>query len=176
MSRPRRLPAAAADAFRISASIGRSTIFIQGALTNVKRSVETDKFLKFLAKQVPTCHYFMVEPPPGISMAAAIDWRVIFPDHAAASELALALWSGYETFIKPLHESGANPSAGLIVQIKNEQGALDQFLVGKEIIDKEVLLHRVKESARILFPKKNAKGPHLEIEETRSSGYWVEII
>jgi len=154
---------------------GSSAIFIQGALTNVNRAVETGEFLRFLAKQVPACHYFMVEPPPGISMAAAIDWRVIFPDHAAASALALALWSGYEAFIKPLHESDANPSAGLIVQIKNEQGAIDQFLVGKEITDKEVLLHRVKESARILFPKRNARGSHLEIEETRRSGYWVEI-
>ena len=109
-------------------------------------------------------------------MAAAIDWRVILPDHAAASVLAQALWSGYEAFVTPLHKGGANPSAGLLVQIKNEQGALDQFLVGKEITEKEVLLHRVKESARILFPKKNTRGPHLEIEETRSSGYWVEIL
>ena len=153
-----------------------STILIQGALTNVNRSVGTGDFLRFLAKQVPACHYFLVEPPSGISMTAAIDWRVIFPDHEAVSDLALALWSGYEAFIKPLHEHGANPSAGMFVQIKNEQGALDQFLVGKEITDKEVLLHRVKESARILFPKKNARGPQLEIEETRRSGYWVEII
>jgi hypothetical protein len=109
-------------------------------------------------------------------MAAAINWRVIFPDHAAASSLALALWSGYESFIKPLHEGDANQSAALIVQIKNEQGAVDQFLVGKEITDKEVFLHRVRESARILFPKKHTREPALEIEETRSSGYWVEII
>jgi hypothetical protein len=151
-------------------------IFIQGALTNVNRSVTTAEFLRFLAGRAPACHYFMVEPPPGISMAAAIDWRVILPGPSAVSVLATALWGGYEAFIKPLHAQDIHLSAGIVVQIKNELGAHDQFLVGRDITDREAFFHRVKESARILFPKKLAREPALEIEATKSSGYWVEII
>ena len=141
----------------------------------MNRSVGTGDFLRFLAERAPACHYFMVEPPPGISMAAAIDWRVILPGHSAVSALTTALWGGYETFIKPLHAKDSQSSSGIIVQIKNELGAHDQFLVGRDITDKEALLHRVKESTRILFPTKHAREPDLEIEETKSSGYWVEI-
>ena len=131
--------------------------------------------MRFLAKQVPACHYFMVEPPPGISMAAAIDWRVILPGPFAVSALATVLWGSYEAFIKPLHARDLKSSAGIIVQIKNELGSNDQFLIGRDITDKEALLNRVKESTRILFPKKYTRETALEIEETIRSGYWVEI-
>jgi hypothetical protein len=137
--------------------------------------VGTGDFLRFLAERAPACHYFMVEPPPGISMTAAIDWRVILPGASAVSALAVALWGGYEAFIMPLHAMNAQSSAGIVVQIKNELGAHDQFLIGRDITDKEALLHRVKESTRVLFPSKHVREPALEIEETKSSAYWVEI-
>ncbi len=150
-------------------------MIIQGALANVHGSVSTDVFLRFLAEKVPNGHYFMVQPPPGIAMTAAIDWRIVLDDAAAIAALAMALWSGYESFMQHLQGQDPLSSAGIVVQMKNEKGEFDQFIIGKEIREKEVLMHRMKESTRTLSSKNIVGALHREIEETERSGYWEKI-
>ena len=148
---------------------------VQGALSNVNRSVSTDEFVRFLAERAPQGHYFMVDPPPGIVMTSAVDWRVVVPDTAAFAPLAAALWDAYEKFILPLRKDDASPPAGIVVQMRNGKGAFDQFKVGGDILDRETLVHRIGESARVLCPKNKAWDPRQEIEETMDSGYWAEF-
>ncbi|KAF0216541.1 MAG: hypothetical protein FD174_3635 [Geobacteraceae bacterium] len=147
-------------------------MFIQGALTNIHKSVSTDEFLRFLAAHVPG-NYFMVQPPPGINMTAAIDWRVVLQDVTDITPFASALWSGYETFITPLHNKDSKSSAGIFVQMKNEKGEFDQFMIGKDILDKEALNHRMEESTKILCLKNKAGVLQEALEETKRSGYWI---
>lgn len=147
----------------------------QGALSNVKGAVSTDEFVRFIAERAPQCHYFTADPPPGIVMTSALDWRIVVPDAAAFAPLAAALWSVYERFILPHRKEGEPSTAGIVVQMKNGKGAFDQFKVGGDILEKDALVHRIEESARVLCPRSKTWDPRQEIEETIDSGYWAEF-
>lgn len=146
-------------------------MLIQGAFMHVKDSVTADRFLALLADQAPQGHYFVAQPPPGIIMTAAIDWRVILPDNEAAGELASALWRGYESLVKPLGKRSRHDKPGIFIQIKNLAGDCDQFTVGTDVDKKDGLLHRVKESVAVLSSRNN-DAVLREIEQTSSSDYW----
>ena len=149
-------------------------MLIQGALSGASGAVTTEEFLRFLSERVPGGHCFLVDPPPGITMAAAIDWRVVLVDVADATRLATALWQAYETFVEPLHK-GASPGAVVTVQVRNARGQFDQFILGKEITEEAALSHRMKESVRLLCAGEGGEDARLEIERTVDSGYWVNI-
>jgi hypothetical protein len=149
-------------------------MLIQGAFMHVNESLSADRFLKHLADEAPGGHYFMAQPPPGIIMTAAIDWRVIVTDGEPVDGLAKALWSGYESMVKPLGgDSLGRPS--IFVQIKNVRGESDQFTIGKDVDKKDGLVHRVRESAAILSCKNKESAVKQEMERTISSDYWVKI-
>lgn len=148
---------------------------IQGALSNVKGAVSTDEFVRFMAELAPQCHYFTADPPPGIVMTSALDWRVVVPDIAAFAPLAAALWSAYERFILPRRKEGEQSPAEIVVQMKNGKGAFDQFRLGGDILERDALIHRIEESARVLCPRSKTWDPRSEIEETVDSGYWAEF-
>lgn len=150
-------------------------MFIQGALAHVNGTVSTGEFLRFLSAHVPTGHYFMVQPPPGIVMTAAIDWRVVLQDAAAVASFASALWSGYESYIKPLQDKDSKSNAGIFIQLKNGKGEFDQFMIDKDTKDREALIQRMEESAKILCPKNIAGALQQAIEETKKTDYWVMI-
>jgi hypothetical protein len=149
-------------------------MLIQGAFMHVKDSVTTDQFLRFLAGEAPMGHYFVAQPPPGIIMTAAIDWRVIVPDNDAADALAMALWSGYEVLVKPQGKSDNDGCPSIFIQIKNLKGECDQFTMGTDIDKKDGFMHRVKESVAILSSK-NKEALLQEIEKTNTSDYWAQI-
>ncbi|MBI1921694.1 MAG: hypothetical protein HYS23_11525 [Geobacter sp.] len=148
---------------------------IQGALSNVKGTVSTDEFVRFLAELAPQGHYFTADPPPGIVMTSALDWRVVVPDVATFPLLATALWSAYERFILPRRKEGEPAPAGIVVQMKNGKGAFDQFKVGGDILERDALVQRIEESARVLCPRSMTWDPRPEIEEALDSGYWAEF-
>lgn len=142
---------------------------------HVKDSVTAGKFLKFLAGEAPAGHYFVAQPPPGIIMTAAIDWRVIVPDTEAADALATALWSGYESIVKPEGKGENGSRASIFIQIKNVKGECDQFTMGTDIDKKDGFMHRVKESLAILATKNKEAAFQQEIERTIGSDYWAQI-
>ena len=144
-------------------------------MAHVTDSVSSERFLRFIAGEVPNSLFFVVEAPPGIAMTAAIDWRVVVPDAAAVAALAEALWKGYETFVQPLQSNKGTAGAGIRIQIKNEKGAFDQFMLGKDITEQALFCQRLEESAKILAPKDRKKAFLLELEQTRSSDYWEEL-
>jgi hypothetical protein len=150
-------------------------MLIQGAFMHVKDSVTADQFLKFLAGEAPAGHYFVAQPPPGIIMTAAIDWRVIVPDPEAADALATALWSGYESLVKPQGKDNEQGCPSIFIQIKNLKGECDQFTMGTDIDKKDGFMHRVKESVTILSSK-NKEAVLQEIERTNSSDYWAQVV
>jgi len=149
-------------------------MLIQGAFMHVKDSVTADTFLKFLALEAPAGHYFVAQPPPGIIMTAAIDWRVIVPD-ADADTLATALWSGYESMVKPQGKEGNGGCPSIFIQIKNVKGESDQFTMGKEIDKRDGFMHRVKESMAVLALKNVESAVLQEIERTSTSDYWAQL-
>ena len=140
---------------------------------HVKDSVTAGKFLKYLADEAPVGHYFVAQPPPGIIMTAAIDWRIIISDTEAADALVTALWSGYEEMIKP--EGKGNGCPLIFIQIKNNKGESDQFTVGKDIDKKDGFLHRMKESMAVLAIKNKESAVLQEIKRTSDSDYWAQI-
>ena len=146
---------------------------IQGAFMHVKESLTAERFLRFLADEAPGGHYFIAQPPPGVIMTAAIDWRVVVPDRAAIETLAAALWSGYESLVKPQQCDERTPL--LLVQLKNLKGEGDQFTVGKDFDKKEGFLHRVRESSAVLLPKNHDAAVTQELEKTAASDYWLAI-
>jgi hypothetical protein len=149
-------------------------MLIQGAFMHVNESLSADRFLRHLADEAPGGQYFVAQPPPGIIMTAAIDWRVIVPDGDPIDGLAKALWSGYETMVKPLGgDSLGRPS--IFVQIKNVRGECDQFTIGKDVDKKDGLVHRVRESAAILSCKNKESAVKQEMERTTGSDYWVKV-
>jgi hypothetical protein len=150
-------------------------MFIQGALANVDSDVTTEEFLMYLAEQVPDALYFKLQPPPGSIMGAAIDWRMLLRDAAAIATISTALWGAYEKFISPLHHQDPQSPAAIFIQIKNDKGESDQFMIGKDIKDKEILIHRFEESSKKLYPDKKGNEPTAEIEEIKRSGYWIQI-
>jgi hypothetical protein len=150
-------------------------MLIQGSLMHVNDSVTADQFLRFLACEAPAAHYYVAQPPPGIIMTAAIDWRVIVHDNAAADALALALWSGYEAMIKPLPNTDTQCPV-IFVQIKNVRGECDQLTMGKDVNKKDGFMHRMKESVAILSPKNKDAALLKEIERTHGSDYWAPIV
>jgi hypothetical protein len=150
-------------------------MLIQGAFMHVKESLTAGQFLKFLAGEAPVGHFFVAQPPPGIIMTAAIDWRVIVPDSDAAAVLATALWSGYESLVKP-QGKGDNGSAPLLfIQIKNVKGECDQFTMGKDVELKDGFMSRMKESMTVLSLKDKDSAVMQEIQRTSDSDYWSKI-
>jgi len=150
-------------------------MFIQGALANVDSAVTTEEFLAYLSEQIPDGLYFKFQPPPGSSVAAAIDWRAILRDAAAIATISMALWGAYQNFIEPLHQKDPTSSAAIFIQIKNDKGESDQFMIGRDIKNKEILIHRFEESSKRLYPYKKGKEPTEEVEEIKRSGYWIQI-
>jgi hypothetical protein len=149
-------------------------MLIQGAFLHVGASVTADRFLKFLAHEAPMGHYFVAQPPPGVIMTAAIDWRVIAPDSDSVEALAAALWSGYEKMVKPQGASqGESPL--IFIQIKNVKGECDQFTVGKDVDKREGFVHRVRESAAVLSSKNRESAVLQEIDRTAGSDYWLRV-
>ena len=151
---------------------GEFAMVIQGAFMHVNGSVSAERFLRFLALEVPAGKYFVAEPPPGIIMTAAIDWRVIVPDAARLEALANALWSGYESMVQPARNAGAPL---ILLQIKNASGEWDQFTIGKDVAKKEAFLHRVRETAAVLSSRDQESAVRRELEKTLESDYWLEI-
>jgi hypothetical protein len=123
-------------------------MFIQGTLANVNQEVSTDNLLRFLADEVPKGAFFKFQPPPGRTVAAAIDWRALLYDAAAIATIANALWGAYDKFIKPIHEVDHSSSSAIFVQMKNDAGESDQFMISGNIKDKEVFIQRFQDSAR----------------------------
>ncbi len=150
-------------------------MIIQGALTHVNGAISTEELMGLLAGQVPGGHCFMVHPPPGIAMTAAMDWRIVVEDISTIIAIATALWNGYVELIKPLRQERGISSAGLFVQIRNAKGEFDQFQIGRDITDGDALVHRMQETARILCPKNNKEAFLREMEDTSQSGYWEAI-
>lgn len=150
-------------------------MLIQGAFMHVSDSLTANRFLKYLADEAPVGHYFVAQPPPGIIMTAAIDWRVIVPDSDAAHALATALWSGYESLVKPQGRGDLGGSPGIFIQIKNLEGDCDQFTIGKDVDKMEGFVHRVKESVSVLASRsRDAVGK--ELERTSTSDYWLQVV
>ena len=141
---------------------------------HVKDSVTADKFLKYLADEASIGHYFVAQPPPGIIMTAAIDWRIIISDTEAADALVTALWSGYEEMVKPEGKDSDSPQ--IFIQIKNFKGESDQFTMGKDVDKKDGFLHRMKESMSVLALKSKDSAVLQEIARTSDSDYWAQIV
>ena len=141
----------------------------------VKESSTAAEFLKFLAGAAPVGHFFVAQPPPGIIMTAAIDWRVIVPDMDAANALAIALWTGYESLLQTqgTDENGSCPL--IFIQIKNVKGECDQFTLGKDIDKKDGFMNRMKESMAVLSSKNKESAVLQEIERTSTSDYWAQF-
>jgi hypothetical protein len=161
---------------QLTAGYNEADMLIQGAFMHVHESVTADQFLKFLADEAPGGHYFVAQPPPGIIMTAAIDWRVIVPDSDSLDALATALWSGYESLVKPLQNGGGGSDPLIFIQIKNLRGECDQFTLGKDVDKKDGFFHRMKESAAILSPKNKKSAVKQEIENTNGSDYWIQVV
>ncbi len=146
-------------------------MLVQGGVTRRGKQVETGEFVRFVAQRAPVGHYFVVDPPPGISMASAMEWRIILAGASALAEVGAALWQAYETFVR-----GETSAAGeLLVQVKNRKKAFDQFVIGRDIGDEKALLHRLTESARLLAPK-GEESLDEELLETEDSGYWTRVV
>jgi hypothetical protein len=149
-------------------------MLIQGAFMHVNDSVTAGDFLKYLAGAAPTGHYFVAQPPPGIIMTAAIDWRVIVTDSDATDTLATALWSGYEALVKPQVKDEVDGLPAIFIQIKNLKGDCDQFFMGRDVDARDGFMHRVKESVAILS-NKSQEAILQEIENTTTSDYWAQV-
>lgn len=141
---------------------------------HVKDSLIAGQFLKFLAGAAPAGHFFVAQPPPGIIMTAAIDWRVIVPDTDSIDALAAALWSGYESLVLAQGKGDNGNCPQIFIQIKNLKGECDQFTIGKDIDKKDGFMHRVRESIAILSSKNN-EAVLQEIERTSTSDYWAQM-
>ncbi len=150
-------------------------MLIQGGLVHTKNALSTEGLLRFIAAQIPAGRYFWVEPPPGIVMVAAIDWRVILHDKGDMAKLAEALWQCYENRLMPLNSGSSSSAAGILMQLKNEQGAFDQFTLGQDIIEKGEFLTRIDGSTRILFSRQESGAFAQELAETLASDYWSEL-
>lgn len=150
-------------------------MFIQGALANVNREVSTDDLLRFLSDEVPEGIFFKFQPPPGRIVAAAIDWRALLYDAVAIATIATALWGAYDKFIKPIHEMDHGSNSAIFIQMKNKAGESDQFMIGGDIKDKEILIQRFQDSARRLKLDSSKNVPIEELEEIKHSGYWIRI-
>lgn len=148
-------------------------MFIQGSLLNA-RSISTEDFVKHVAGQAADCHYFIVEPPPGITMSASVDWRVVVPSSTAVAPLAAALWSGFETFVMPLRTKQSN--AGIFVQCKNAKGQFDQFTIGIHLNDKKAVAQRLEDACRLLSPKHTENAVRQILKDTEQSGFWEKLI
>jgi len=150
-------------------------MLIQGGFRHVNDAVMADNFVKFLADEAPNGQYFIAQPPPGIVMTAAIDWRVIVADPAAIDALATALWSGYESMVKPLRNDSMGRAPVIFIQIKNHKGESDQFIIGKDVDKKDGFVHRVRESAAVLSSRDKELALLREIETTTGSDYWQQV-
>lgn len=150
-------------------------MLVQGTLMHVDESLTSDRFLKFLADEAPGAHYFVAQPPPGIIMTAAIDWRVIVPEIDVVEELSAALWKGYESLVRPLHADALGRNPQIFVKMRNAKGEYDQFTIGKDFKKKEGLSHRMRETAAILLSSSQKEAVTREIERTNGSDYWQKI-
>lgn len=150
-------------------------MLIQGAFRHVSPSVTPGLFLKTLSEEVPGGSYFVAQPPPGIIMTAAIDWRVVVPDGGPVEALAAALWSGYQSLAQPRRNDGSGRAPLIFIQIKNVRGGYDEFTIGKDVVDKDGLVHRVRESAAVLSSKDKEAAFRQQVEKTAESDYWLSV-
>ena len=150
-------------------------MLVQGSLMHVNESLTSDRFLKFLADEAPDAHYFVAQPPPGIVMTAAVDWRVIVPDMAAIEALSAALWKGYDSMVKPLHGDNLGRSPHIYVKMNNVRGEYDQFTIGKDLKKKDGLCHRMRETATVLLSTDHEAAVRKEIQKTKDNDYWLSI-
>ncbi|KAB0663500.1 hypothetical protein F6V25_16575 [Oryzomonas japonica] len=150
-------------------------MFIQGALANVGREITTDELLRYLSSNIPESEFFKLQPPPGTMMAAAIDWRCLLYDAAAIATIGQVLWGAYVEFVKPIHDKNQNSDAAIFIQIKNEHGQSDQFMIGKEFKDREIFIQKFNSSVKRLNLESPKSMPSQEIDEIKHSGYWVHI-
>jgi len=148
-------------------------MLIQGALVHAKE-VSTDEFLEFMARNIPEGDFFKFQPPHGIILNEVFDWRAILENAAAIATLAPVLWCAYDRFIRPIKKNNQKSDAAIFVQLKNEYGTSDQFMIGKDVKDKEILIHRIHE----LQIKDQKNSPDQEIPEIttiKRSEYWVKV-
>lgn len=151
-------------------------MIIQGAFVNLSREVSPCEFLRAVSGKTRNAVCYLVDPPPGIAMTAAIDWRLILMDPSDVASLSSALWDVYESTISVLRRDGSESLPGVLVQIKNQRGASDQFVLGGDIVEKEALAHRMKETVRTLAAKNHGEAVRQEIAETEDSGFWEKLV
>lgn len=109
-------------------------------------------------------------------MTAAIDWRLILQEPYDVATLSAALWDVYESKIACLARDCSGPPPGLLIQIRSRGGGSDQFVVGGDILEREILMHRMKESVRALTPKNHVETVRQEVSETEDSGFWEKLV
>lgn len=144
---------------------------IQCALANT--GLEDEKLLQYLIEEIPEASFWKMHLPPGTVWNAAFDWKGLLHDAAAVVTLGTVLWQAYTTFVEPLIETGQKPNAGLIFQIKDDNGKTYQVMLGQHHKDKEIFLKQFDEKIKTMTIE--SKGIKKTIEETERSERWIQI-
>ena len=148
-------------------------IILGGALANCGSDGSTDALLNFLKEQTEDVDYYKLSPPPGVAMAAALDWQAIVNITSSAITIAQALWFAYKKFVKPLREKGQK-NAFLFVTVKNNEHDYIQFSVGTDITDEGEFIRKFSQSVEKIRVSSDGEF-EVEKREIEFSDHWKKI-
>lgn len=151
-------------------------LILGGSLANTGDKVSTDQLMSFLSSNQNNIDFYQLKPPPGVIMAAALDWQAIIETSASILGLGKALWAAYKKFIKPIREKDNNSAAGLYIVIRSEQKNISQIMLGSDCDDKEYFLSWFEnEVSNLQQTVINEEIFTKEIYEFKHSKIWVKI-
>ncbi len=146
---------------------------IQCALANTGLSEQ--ELIDYFISEMPNATYYKMNPPPGVFMNAAFDWRGLLHDTAAVIAVGTVLWNAYVKFVEPLINSGQKPNAGLVFQMKDMKGNSYQVMLGKQFKEKEIFIKDFNEKISKMTIEDNGEEFRKITEETERSEVWVKI-
>ena len=107
-----------------------------------------------------------VLPPPGVIVAAAIDWTLVLTAAGVAVQFASLLWGAYDRFIAP--KKTGKDDAGIVISLQRGDGTSDMFWIGNSHTDRDAFIAEFSRKVETIR-QTNALGESVEhvVDETR---------
>jgi hypothetical protein len=144
-------------------------MIIKASLTGGRDDLLKDEIGKCILEEMPDCTIYKYQPQMGSIVNFAIDWQIISRVSDCIA-LASALWFAFDNIIMKKKE---NISKTIFIQLGNENDKTDQFRIGAEVKNKEVLIERFTEYYNKVKYTEDDKIK--EIEKIEKTSCWIKI-
>ena len=148
------------------------TLFLRGALANIKSSAENEDLIQLINKHIPVYKYV----PQAGEIRASLDWVALLGITADIIGVGGALWAAYERYIKPKRERDSGSKVMLVINISDDNSRNAQLILGDASAEREVFIETFRHSLTALREEVSSEDAKVsKAIRVQESNQWIRI-